>query len=58
MPDNSINFDDRRDFFTNQPKSEVIGVAMPETLIVEFDNPSLILLNPDGDCFYRKVTNE
>jgi hypothetical protein len=57
-PDNSINFDSRRNFFTTQPKTSVIGVSMHETLLVEFGNPSVILLNPHSDCFYRKIGNE
>jgi FG-GAP-like repeat/FG-GAP repeat len=58
MPDNSVNFDDRKNFFTNQPKNGVIGVSIHETLLVEFGNPSVILLDPHSDCLYRKVASE
>lgn len=56
-PNNHINLDTRRNFFTKQPPTEVIGVPVPENLIVEFGKPSIIVLNPDGNCFYRKVGN-
>lgn len=58
LPDNSINFDARKNFFTKQPSDKAIGVSIHETLLVEFGNPSVIVLNPHGDCFYRKVGNE
>jgi hypothetical protein len=57
-PDDHINLETRRDFFTKQPPNEVIGVPIRENLIVEFGNPSVIVLNPDSDCFYRKVGPE
>jgi hypothetical protein len=58
LPDNSINFDSRRNFFSTQPKSGVIGTSMHETLLIEFGDPSLILINPDSDCFYRKTGDQ
>lgn len=55
VPDNSVSFDARRNFFSKQPSTGTIGVSVHETLIVEFGSPSIILLNPDSDCFYRKI---
>lgn len=57
-PENHVNFDIRRNFFTKQPPTEVIGVPIPENLIVEFGNPPVILVHPDSDCFYRKVAGQ
>ena len=57
-PDNSVNFDARRNFFSKQPPNEVIGVREHETLIVEFGNPPVILTNPHSNCLYRRVGNE
>ena len=57
LPENSINFDTRKNFLTKQPPDTAIGVSIHETLLVEFGKPSIIVLNPRGDCFYRKVSN-
>ena len=57
LPDNSINFDTRKNFLTKQPPDKAIGVSIHETLLVEFGKPSVIVLNPHGDCFYRKIGN-
>lgn len=53
--DKSISFDSRKNFFTKQPPDSVVGTAIHETLIVEFGNPNVIVLNPDSDCFYRQT---
>jgi hypothetical protein len=58
VPDDSINFDMRKDFLHRQPPNEAVGVSIHETLLVEFGNPAIILLNPDGNCFYQKVGND
>ena len=57
-PENHINFETRKNFFTRQPTDSVIGVAVHENLLVEFGNPAVIVLHPDSDCFYRRVGNE
>jgi hypothetical protein len=57
-PDNHINFDSRKNFLTKQPQEGVAGMSVRENLITEFRKPPIILLNPDSDCFYRKVTKD
>jgi hypothetical protein len=54
MPENSVLLDSRKDFFNSQPANEFVGVRTGEVLIVDFRIPSVILLNPDQDCFYTK----
>ncbi|MCU1285652.1 MAG: hypothetical protein JWO13_2002 [Acidobacteriales bacterium] len=55
VPDNAVSFDARRNFFSRQQPNLQAGVSIHETLIVEFGDPSVILLNPDSNCFYRKM---
>ncbi len=55
LPDRSINLDMRKNFLTKRPADGTIGVSIHETLLVEFGKPSVIVLNPDGSCFYRKI---
>jgi hypothetical protein len=57
-PDNHINFDGHKNFITKQPFTGVVGLSIPENLIVEFGRTPAILLNPDSDCFYRKTGDE
>ena len=54
VPDHSIELAKRRDFFTSQNHDTLVGLAQEEVLIVEFGSPSVILLNPNSDCSYRK----
>lgn len=58
LPDNSVNFDMRKNFLTKQPPDRAVGVSIHETLLVEFGKPAVIVLNPHGDCFYRRVGSE
>ena len=34
------------------------GTLESEGLIVEFSEPPVILLNPDEDCFYQKISSK
>ncbi len=53
--DNAVSFDVRRNFFTSQTYDKLIGLPEGEVLIVHFETPPVILLDPDSDCFYKKV---
>jgi hypothetical protein len=57
LPENNIHFDTRKNFLTKQPPDKTIGRSIHETLLVEFGKPSLIVLDPHGDCLYRKIGN-
>ena len=35
-----------------------LRVSVPEVLIVEFSDPPVIVLNPDGNCFYERFSSE
>ena len=54
-PPDSVVFDRRRDFFTDQRYKELVGVPERESLIVKFESPPTILINPDSDCLYTKT---
>ncbi|MGO9588415.1 MAG: hypothetical protein ACLP3K_00025 [Candidatus Acidiferrales bacterium] len=51
----SIQFDKRRNFFTDQNYKDLVGVPEFESLIVKFGSPPTILLDPGSDCFYTKT---
>ena len=52
---NSIELDQRRNFFTTQRYQTLVGVPEFESIIVEFTSPPTIVFNPDSDCFYTKT---
>jgi hypothetical protein len=52
LPEHSVFLDSRKDFFNSQSTNEFVGVRRVEGLLVEFTTPSVILLNPDQNCFY------
>jgi len=54
-PPNSIELDQRRNFFTTQRYKDLLGVPEFESIIVEFSSPPSIVFNPDSDCFYTKT---
>ena len=54
LPEHSVSFDSRKNFFNSQPANEFVGAKMGESLLVEFTTPPVILLNPDQNCFYTK----
>ena len=42
----------------NQRLTAPAGTPESEGLIVEFREPPVILLNPDEDCFYQKISSK
>jgi hypothetical protein len=54
VPENGVLLNSRKDFFNSQPVNEFVGMRRGEGLIVDFKTPSVILLNPDQNCFYTK----
>ncbi|MBZ5506304.1 MAG: hypothetical protein LAO78_12665 [Acidobacteriia bacterium] len=54
LPEHSVSFDSRKNFFNSQPANEFVGAKIGEVLLVEFTTPPVILLNPNEDCFYTK----
>jgi hypothetical protein len=54
VPENGVLLNSRKDFFNSQPVNEFVGMRRGEGLIVDFKTPSIILLNPDQNCFYTK----
>lgn len=54
MPNNSVSLDER--FNVEKSGTEVSVEKRHEILIVEFTKPPSILLNPDLNCFYQRVS--
>jgi len=54
MPENSVSLDER--FNVAKSGTEVSVEKRHEILIVEFSKPPSILLNPDLNCFYQRVS--
>lgn len=54
MPENSVSLDER--FNVAKSGAEVTVEKRHEILIVEFTRPPSILLNPDLNCFYQRVS--
>ena len=54
LPEHSVFFDSRKDFFNSQPINQFVSVRRRAGLLVEFTTPPVILLSPDENCFYTK----
>jgi hypothetical protein len=55
LPKRSIELDQRRNFFTSQTSSTLVGVPETEVLLLDLRSSPQILLNPHSDCVYEKV---
>jgi hypothetical protein len=55
FPKSSIELDQRRDFFSSQTSSTLVGIPETEVLLLDLRSSPQLLLNPHSECVYEKA---